>query len=124
LSSIISRIGWLVALLTALALIAGCGTSGPPAGATKVTLSDYKFDPNHLSVKAGNPTFYLTNIGTQSHDMLIADASGKVVAKSDLVQANNDSTFSVSNLPAGSYQIYCDVPGHRQLGMEGTLTAT
>ncbi len=122
--SIRSRAGWLAALLTAAVLVAGCGSSGPPAGATKVTLSDYKFDPKNLNVKAGNVTFYLTNIGTQTHDMLIADSSGKVIAKSDLVQANNDSTFSISNLPAGSYQIYCDVPGHRQLGMEGTLTVT
>jgi plastocyanin len=110
--------------LIAFVLVAGCGSSGAPAGATKITLSDYKYDPNHLSVKAGKVTFYLTNIGTQSHDMLIADPSGNIVAKSDLVQANNDSTFSVSQLPAGSYQIYCDVPGHRALGMEGTLTAT
>ena len=123
-TSIRRRARWLSALLVATVLIAGCAQAGPPAGAIKVTMSDYKFAPANLSAKAGKVDFYLTNTGTQAHDMLIADPSGKVLAASGLVQASNDSTFSISNLPPGTYQIYCDVPGHRALGMEGTLTVT
>jgi uncharacterized cupredoxin-like copper-binding protein len=28
----------------------------------------------------------------------------------------------VINLPAGTYQFWCTVPGHRDAGMTGTLT--
>jgi uncharacterized cupredoxin-like copper-binding protein len=56
--------------------------------------------------------------------MLIADSSGKTIARSSLVQSGDTSTFTIDNLPAGKYVFYCDVPGHRAAGMEGTLTAT
>ncbi len=118
------------AALALTVLLAGCGGGGgnnapsQPAGSTKVTMSDFKFAPNTLSVKAGKAVFFLVNDGPASHDMTIADTSGKVVAKSALVQAGDTSTFTVDNLTAGSYQIYCDVVGHKDAGMVGTLTAT
>jgi uncharacterized cupredoxin-like copper-binding protein len=89
-----------------------------------VTLTEYKFDPKDVTVHSGSVTFTLVNAGTISHDMTIADQSGKVIDKSELVQAGDSKEFTVANLPAGKYVIYCDVPGHRAAGMEGTLTAT
>jgi uncharacterized cupredoxin-like copper-binding protein len=29
---------------------------------------------------------------------------------------------TVINAPAGEYEFYCNVPGHKEAGMEGTLT--
>ena len=101
------------------------GSSGTaPAGTTKVTLTEFKFDPSSIDVKAGKVTFFLVNAGSQGHDMVISDSSGKVLAKSDLVQGGNSTDFTVSDLPAATYTIYCDVPGHRASGMQGTLTAS
>jgi plastocyanin len=110
--------------LALIVLVAACGGSGQPAGSTQVTLSEYKFDPSRLSAKPGKVEFYLVNSGTTTHDMVIADSSGKVVAKSDQVQAGGSKTFSIDNLAAGSYQVYCDLPGHKESGMVGTLTVT
>jgi uncharacterized cupredoxin-like copper-binding protein len=122
----------LVSAAFAAAVIAGvaCGGSSggsgaaAPAGATKVTLSEYKFSPSSIDVKAGKVTFLLDNSGTIGHDMVVSDAGGKVLGKSDLVQSGNTTEFTVSNLPAGTYTFYCDVPGHRANGMQGTLTAS
>lgn len=118
-------------LLLSLAAIAACGGgsssgtgSGAPAGSTQVTVVDFNFKPKDISVPAGKVVFFLINSGPSAHDMLIADSTGKTLARSSLVQSGDTFTFTIDNLPAGKYVFYCDVPGHRQLGMEGTLTAT
>jgi uncharacterized cupredoxin-like copper-binding protein len=102
----------------------GSGSGGAPAGSTQVKVMDFNFKPKDLTVTSGKVVFFLVNSGPSAHDMLIADSTGKTVARSSLVQSGDTFTFTVANLPAGSYVFYCDVPGHRAAGMEGTLTAT
>jgi uncharacterized cupredoxin-like copper-binding protein len=118
-------------LLLTLAALAACGggsgtgtSSGAPAGSTQVNVMDFNFKPKDISVPAGKVVFFLVNSGPAAHDMLIADSTGKTLARSSLVQSGDTFTFTVDNLPAGKYVFYCDVPGHRQSGMEGTLTVT
>ena len=107
-----------------MVLVSACGGPGQPAGSIKVTMSEYKFDPTPLSTKAGKVDFFLVNAGTISHDMVIADSSGKVIAKSELVQAGDSRVFSIDNLSSGSYQVYCDLAGHKESGMVDTLAVT
>ena len=115
----------LTVAVLAVALLAGCGGGGGvQVQGTKVTLTEYKFDPKDITVQSGKATFTLVNSGTTSHDMVIADSSGKVIGKSDVVQAGDSKVFTVDDLAAGKYVIYCDLPGHRGSGMEGSLTAT
>jgi uncharacterized cupredoxin-like copper-binding protein len=118
-------------LLLSLAAILACGggttsgsSSGAPAGSTQLTVMDFNFKPKDVSVSSGKVVFFLVNSGPSAHDMLIADSTGKTLARSSLVQPGDTFTFTVDNLPAGKYVFYCDVPGHRAAGMEGTLTAT
>jgi len=120
-----------ILLLTlGLAAIAACGGgggtsgSGAPAGSTQVTVMDFSFKPKDMTVSSGKVVFFLVNSGPSAHDMLIADSTGKTVARSSLVQSGDTFTFTVANLAAGKYVFYCDVPGHRASGMEGTLTVT
>jgi plastocyanin len=87
-------------------------------------MNEYKFSPNHLDIKAGKVVFYLVNAGTLSHDLVIVDAGVKRIGKSELVQAGNAATFTLQDLAAGTYKIYCDVTGHRDQGMEGTIEVT
>ncbi len=114
-------------LLVALAVLpaTACGGgSSQPAGSIKVTLTEFKFDPKSVSAKSGKVEFFLVNSGTTSHDLVITDGSGKQVAKSELIQPGNTAVLTVDNLAAGSYTIFCDVAGHRESGMEGTLQVT
>lgn len=112
-------------LLLVFALVAGTacgGSSGPPAGSIKVTMTEFKFSPADINAPAGKVVFDLVNAGQAPHDMVVLDPSTKQVAKSELVQPGNDSVFTVDNLAAGDYKFFCDVPGHREAGMVGTLT--
>jgi plastocyanin len=100
----------------------GAGATGQPAGSTKVTMSEFKFTPSALDVKLGAKLF-LVNEGGAPHDLVVTDTSGTVRARSSLVQPGNATTFD-TGLPAGSYQVFCDVPGHRAAGMSGKLTVS
>ncbi|TMC06319.1 MAG: hypothetical protein E6J41_19340 [Chloroflexi bacterium] len=113
-----------VLLLVALAACGGGSASAvQPAGTTKVTMSEFKFEPNAIDVKSGS-TLFLVNGGSAAHDLVVADGSGAVKARSSLVQAGDSTTFAIGDLPAGGYQVYCDVPGHKAAGMTGTLTVS
>jgi uncharacterized cupredoxin-like copper-binding protein len=112
-------------LVLALAACGGGGSagSGQPAGSTKVTMSEFKFTPSAIEVKSGT-TLFLVNEGSAGHDLVVTDMSGAVKARSSLVQPGDSTMFAIGNLPAGSYQVLCDVPGHKAAGMTGTLTVS
>jgi plastocyanin len=120
----------LAASLVAFAILAACGggTGGAaqPAGSIKVTMTEYSFNPSTISVPSGKVVFFLVNAGTISHDMILRDTSGQRVsgAASELVSAGDSFVFTISNLQAGTYAIFCDQPGHEASGMKGTITAT
>jgi len=112
--------------IVAIVLLAACGGSsgGQPAGSTKVTLTEYKFDPSTISVTHGKVVFFLVNGGTISHDLIVTDSSGTRMAGSELISAGDSAVLTIDDLPAGTYTFLCDQPGHEQAGMKGTLTAT
>ena len=122
------RLTGLLAVAVSVALLSGCGGGGggggQPSGSTKLTMTEFKFDPSSVSVSHGKVVFFLVNSGTTSHDMIIVDSSNAKVAGSELVSAGDSFVFTVDNLAAGSYSFYCDQPGHKDAGMVGTLTVT
>ena len=88
-------------------------------------MTEFKFAPSDIQVPAGKVVFFLVNDGNgTSHDMAIRDSTGKTIARSDLVSAGDSTVFTVDNLAAGSYTIFCDQPGHEASGMHGALTVT
>jgi plastocyanin len=78
------------------------------------------FTTSKASAKAGEVTIDFNNPQSLTHDVAIEDSSGKEVGKTELIGQGETST-SV-NLEPGTYTYYCTVPGHREAGMEGTLT--
>lgn len=99
--------------------------SGGEGGGSTVK---FEADPNgelaytttEASAKAGNVTVDFKNPQSLTHDVAIEDSSGKEVGKTELIGEGETST-SV-DLKPGTYTYYCTVPGHREAGMEGTLT--
>ena len=76
------------------------------------------FEPSELSAAAGDVTIEFDNPSTNPHAVAIegngVDETGETVT--------GDSTSLTATLEAGEYTFYCPVGGHRQAGMEGTLT--
>jgi uncharacterized cupredoxin-like copper-binding protein len=90
----------------------------------QVTLTEYKFDPSSITVPHGKVTFWLVNSGGLAHDMVIRDSSNNRLAASELLSAGDSKVFTVNDIPAGKYTIFCSQPGHEGSGMKGTLTVT
>ena len=62
----------------------------------------------------------LTNSSEVEHNVTIESSSGSIVSKTPTFKGG---TKAVSlSLKPGTYKFFCSVPGHRQAGMEGTLT--
>ncbi len=102
---------------------AGGGAGG--GGGSTVNISTpsggtLAYNQKSVSAKAGNVTIDFNNAQPLQHDVTVADSSGKVLGATSLVSSGSAST-SV-NLQPGTYTFYCSVPGHREAGMQGTLT--
>jgi plastocyanin len=78
------------------------------------------FDQKDVSAKAGNVTIDFDNKQALQHDVKVEDSSGKELGGTDLVSSGT-ATATVDLTP-GTYTFFCSVPGHREAGMEGTLT--
>ena len=79
----------------------------------------FAFTESELTASAGPTTVEFDNPSTTPHNVYIEDESGEVVAETETV--TETSTTADAELAAGTYTYYCDIPGHREGGMEGTL---
>jgi plastocyanin len=98
---------------------------GAGGGASTVDISTpsgstLAFDQKTVSAKAGSVTVNFDNKQSLQHDVAVADSSGKILGQTNLVSSGTAN--ATVNLQAGTYTFYCTVPGHRDAGMEGTLT--
>ena len=65
-------------------------------------------------------TIDFTNQSSTPHNVAIEDKSGKVIAETETLAEGSSS--AVADLKPGTYTFFCSIPGHREAGMEGTLT--
>lgn len=72
------------------------------------------------TAKAGEVTVEFDNPQPVQHDVAIESSGGETVGQTELVTEGSSST--AVKLEPGKYTFYCTVPGHREAGMEGTLT--
>ena len=89
-------------------------------GTITVTGMDFEFDLAESELAAGEYEIEFVNDGGASHDVRV-EQDGEDVAQSDVIPPGETTTFTVA-LEPGEYVFYCSVPGHREGGMEGTLT--
>lgn len=75
-----------------------------------------------LTAPAGKSTIELTNASPVPHNVKV-EGGGKEFGPSTTVSGGGKATLAI-DLPAGTYQFYCAVPGHKEAGMVGTLTVT
>jgi plastocyanin len=106
-------------------------TSAPAAGgessvaASTLSLAasssgQLEYNTKSLSAKAGKVVIDFTNAAPLGHNVTVESSSGQTVGATPTFQGGS-KTLALS-LKAGTYKFFCSVPGHRQAGMEGTLT--
>jgi plastocyanin len=101
----------------------GPSTTAAGTGATlDITASADKlaFDQTSLDAKAGTATINFDNPSSTPHDVVLEDSAGSQVGRTDLI-TQNKASFTAALKP-GTYTYFCDVPGHEQAGMKGTIT--
>lgn len=89
---------------------------GAPPSTLEISLTEMAIDAGDGEVAAGG-TLEVVNDGAVIHNLQIEGGSGTA----DL-EAGAEAALSVGQLGAGSYAIFCSVPGHREAGMETSLT--
>ena len=94
-------------------------------GSEKVSLEansegQLEYNTKSLSAKAGKDSIDFTNSSSLPHNVTIESSGGEQVGATPTFTGGSKSV-SV-NLKPGTYKFFCSVPGHRQAGMEGTLT--
>lgn len=79
------------------------------------------YNEDSVNAPAGPVTVEFDNPASIGHDVVVEDADGNEVLKTEVITA--ETTTADGELEAGDYTFYCSVAGHRESGMEGTLTA-
>jgi uncharacterized cupredoxin-like copper-binding protein len=99
------------------------GSSGGSGGGTPVdvTLKEYSITVSGgTTLAAGTYTFHVSNSGTMGHNLTI-DGPGVEDATTGTFSAGGTADVTVT-LKDGTYEFYCSVPGHKELGMDDTVT--
>jgi plastocyanin len=102
-------------LLVAATMTAAGGTlalAADPAGALR-------FDKTRAAVLTGRVTVRLTNDSSVEHNVTIAQGSKTLAATKTITESTD--TLALELAP-GDYVFFCSVAGHRESGMQGTLT--
>jgi plastocyanin len=99
------------------------GSGGASASATTLKLAasptELAFDKESLSAKAGKVTIDFDNPAPLEHNVVI-EQNGKELAGFEPITEGEKSESA--ELKPGTYTYFCSVAGHREAGMEGTLT--
>lgn len=94
-------------------------TSDPaPSGTLRVEAHEFALTPEDLRAAPGTVAIEYVNAGAIPHTLVIDGVNG---VKLDVASKGDVDTGTVK-LEPGTYTMYCDIPGHRQAGMEAPLT--
>ncbi|QEC46373.1 hypothetical protein FSW04_01445 [Baekduia soli] len=103
---------------------AAAAPAGAPTASATLTLSAdpsgaLAYDTRQATISAGADTVRFVNRSPLPHNVTIARGAKVVGATKTIQDATATATVTLS---PGRYVFYCSVDGHRQGGMQGTLT--
>jgi uncharacterized cupredoxin-like copper-binding protein len=85
-----------------------------------VSETEFKIGVPAQTLPAGDVTFAVRNVGKIGHDLVVSGPGVPAAAKTPLLSPGQSARLTVK-LAAGSYTLYCSVPGHRAAGMSAKV---
>lgn len=139
----LGAVGLILLLLTACASASTPQASTGSTGASvDVTLNSFSLTPSASSAPAGSVTFNVSNSSTtDAHEFVVAqtdlaadqlpvrddgtvdEAAVTVIDELEEMQPGGGGTLD-TNLAAGHYVLFCNVPTHYQQGMQADFTVS
>ena len=111
----------LAVLPLAAAALSGCSSSASaePVPVIQVRLGRFTIEPAELTVPASRFELVVTNVDPEMpHSLVLLKRSTQVLAPGQ----SQTLTVKKGHEPAiGDSVMFCDVPGHRQMGQTGTV---
>ncbi len=83
-----------------------------------VELSEFKISGNFIAAP-GDVTLTVTNKGSVAHNLIMTNGP-----RTAMIPPGATTTLELGKLAVGTYDFYCDVPGHADSGMRATLSVT
>jgi plastocyanin len=83
-----------------------------------------RYVPDEVTATAnddGELTVVFDNQSNEFHNICVVDKGGKELLCSGQVKGGG-VTNTIKEIKPGTYEFYCEVDGHREAGMTGTLT--
>ena len=88
------------------------------AKAISVEGGEFYFKPNQIKVKKGEKvTVTFTNAGKMTHNFFVDEFN----VASQTINGGKTTTVEFTPDKAGTFEFYCGVGSHRQMGMKGSL---
>jgi plastocyanin len=104
----------------------GGGTTTPPTTFPTTRLSvradEYSLTLSTNPVAAGDALVELANTGEDAHNLKVAPAGGGTALATFPVTAAGARSKERFRLAPGTYEVYCSLLNHRELGMAAVLT--
>jgi uncharacterized cupredoxin-like copper-binding protein len=97
------------------------GTPAAAAHTVAVSEAEFKITLPAQKLAPGKVTFEVQNAGKIQHDLVVSGPGVSGTAKTPLLKSGQTARLVVT-LAAGTYTLYCNVPGHRAAGMSAKLT--
>ena len=79
------------------------------------------FEPEELAAKAGEVVIEFENPSPTPHDVVVIGEDDEELGATPQI-SDDTATLEIPAIEPGEYTYYCSVLGHREAGMEGTLT--
>lgn len=93
------------------------GSAGPTV---EFVAKEFAWIPAATLAHSGNVTFAVNNEGLIEHNLIIESLGGPRIAQISIIEPG-ETRFVDAVLRAGTYKVYCGLPGHKEAGMVATL---
>jgi uncharacterized cupredoxin-like copper-binding protein len=115
------RLAFVATAVAGATALAACGTDSDAADTTvlEVSLGRFVIEPGVLEAPEGDLELRVTNVDPEMvHDLVVHGKGTQRLAP------GQSQTLEIPDVAAGEYRMWCDVPGHANMGQVGALMVT